>query len=102
MYVNIHILIHVHMYTYIHTYKHICIYILQASVEAFLRIFKTLTRQWLPILKQLLIDLRKLGAKVNKRIGEGGRERAKKANVQKNFFPENFSFLIFFPQTAPS
>jgi hypothetical protein len=36
----------------------------EASVEAFLRIFKTLTRPWLPILKQLLIDLRKLGSQV--------------------------------------
>lgn len=44
----------------------------EASVEAFLRIFKSLTRQWLPVLKQLLIDLRRLGDQVDKELrGEG-------------------------------
>ena len=44
----------------------------EASVEAFLRIFKTTTRQWLPILKQLLIDLRKLGDQVDRELrGQG-------------------------------
>jgi hypothetical protein len=38
----------------------------EASVEAFLRIFKALTRQWLPVLKQLLIDLRRLGDQVRR------------------------------------
>ena len=38
----------------------------EASVEAFLRIFKSLTRQWLPVLKQLLIDLRRLGDQVRR------------------------------------
>ena len=39
----------------------------EACVEAFLRIFKNLTRSWLPVLKRLLIDLRKLGAQVSAR-----------------------------------
>ena len=45
----------------------------EASVEAYLRIFKTLTKQWLPVLKQLLIDLRKLGGQVDKELRADGK-----------------------------
>eukprot|EP00290_Baffinella_frigidus_P012367 CAMPEP_0180162356 /NCGR_PEP_ID=MMETSP0986-20121125/29173_1 /TAXON_ID=697907 /ORGANISM="non described non described, Strain CCMP2293" /LENGTH=404 /DNA_ID=CAMNT_0022112821 /DNA_START=62 /DNA_END=1276 /DNA_ORIENTATION=- len=37
----------------------------EAAFEAFLRVFKTLSRHWCPILKVLVIDLRKLGAQAD-------------------------------------
>mmetsp|Transcript_34614 Transcript_34614/g.81117 ORF Transcript_34614/g.81117 Transcript_34614/m.81117 type:complete len:407 (+) Transcript_34614:15-1235(+) len=46
----------------------------EAAVEAFLRVFKTLTRAWLPVFYALLVDLRKIAsdADAQAREADGG------------------------------
>ena len=41
----------------------------ESAVEAFLRVFKSLTRIFIPVLKVLLVDLRRLASQVEPRIG---------------------------------
>jgi hypothetical protein len=38
----------------------------ESAVEAFLRVFKSLTRIFIPVLKVLLVDLRRLAAQVSR------------------------------------
>mmetsp|Transcript_8543 Transcript_8543/g.20175 ORF Transcript_8543/g.20175 Transcript_8543/m.20175 type:complete len:405 (+) Transcript_8543:142-1356(+) len=51
----------------------------EAAVEAFLRLFKQMDRSWIPILKVLLVDLRKLGAQADDNLrAQGKMEEANK------------------------
>jgi len=44
----------------------------EAAFEAFLRVFKTLSRHWCPILRVLVIDLRRIGAQADAQQRERG------------------------------
>ncbi|EKX47317.1 hypothetical protein GUITHDRAFT_137501 [Guillardia theta CCMP2712] len=45
----------------------------EAAVESFMRLFKNFNRMWLPVLKVLLIDLRRLGYQADKQLRSEGK-----------------------------